>query len=126
MKAASLLISWKDEYDDLSTKEEIDALKDVFSSTFTYCKNTVARLKSPDNKSVTKLLSNFRNREEEEDKLLIVYYAGYGICEGWDKINPLFVFLLPVRGSHTDEVFLGLFVKSFLKSAFMIANPTFL
>jgi hypothetical protein len=76
-----LLISWDEQLDDLHTREEVDALEAVFKNIFRYTvekKQLVAGKQSPQIQ-VQKILVDFVYEFDDENTLLIVYYAGHGV-----------------------------------------------
>lgn len=76
-----LLISWEAQLDDLNTGEEVDALEGVFQNIFRYTvvkKQLVAGKQSPQI-LVQKILVDFVYKFDDENTLLIVYYAGHGV-----------------------------------------------
>jgi len=77
---AVLLISWEEELDDLGTGEEVDELEAIFKNEYRYIvekKQLVKERRSPQNQ-VQKILANFVYDYDDENTLLIVYYAGHG------------------------------------------------
>ena len=77
---AVLLISWEEELDDLGTGEEVDELEAIFQNEYRYIvekKQLVKERRSPQNQ-VQKILANFVYDYDDENTLLIVYYAGHG------------------------------------------------
>jgi Caspase domain len=83
-KATVLMISWAYPLDTLGTAAEVDALGVVFSEKFNY---TVLKNQIEDNGKLaqiqaSKFLADLVYHHDEENSLLIIYYAGHG--EGGD------------------------------------------
>jgi len=78
---AVLLISWEEKLDDLHTGDEVEALGAVFRNLFRYTvvkKQLVAGKQEP-HIQVQKILVDFVYEYDDENTLLIVYYAGHGV-----------------------------------------------
>jgi hypothetical protein len=78
---AVLMISWAPQLDDLHTREEVDALAEVFTDMFSY---TVIKRQLDDGRlrpalQLSKFLADFVFSHDNDSTLLIVYYAGHGI-----------------------------------------------
>jgi hypothetical protein len=79
-KAAVLMISWAEGFDDLHTAKEVDELEAVFVQLFHY---TVIKAQliggKPPAIQVNSRLARFVEEYDSDSTLLIVYYAGHGI-----------------------------------------------
>ena len=80
-KVEVLLLRWKDDCDDLGTKQEVNDLSNVFKTLFGFnvtieCLNDESDLQL----SINAIISSWTYKHHAPDKntLLIVYYAGHG------------------------------------------------
>ena len=78
---AVLLINWEEKLDDLHTGVEVDALERVFKDVYHYTveKQQVKEGKRGPHRQVQTFLLEFINKYDDENTLLIIYYAGHGI-----------------------------------------------
>jgi hypothetical protein len=83
-QCAVLLINWDKDADDLSTGDEVDNLEAVFKNLYNY-HVTKAQLLGEDKTDkepqlqVQKILTDFVYQHDNQNTLLIVYYAGHGV-----------------------------------------------
>jgi hypothetical protein len=75
-----LMISWDAELDDLQTSDEVNRLEGVFCSLFNYTvvKRRIMAGKQP-SIQVQKFLVDIVHEYDDDNTLLIIYYAGHGI-----------------------------------------------
>lgn len=75
-----LMISWDAELDDLQTSDEVNRLGGVFCSllNYTVVKRRIMAGKQP-SIQVQKFLVDIVHEYDDDNILLIIYYAGYGI-----------------------------------------------
>jgi len=78
---AVLLINWEAKLDDLHTGTEVDALEAVFVNVYRYTvvKKQLVEGKHNPQHQVLKILIEFVEAHDDENTLLIVYYAGHGL-----------------------------------------------
>ncbi|KAL8724919.1 MAG: hypothetical protein Q9181_006619 [Wetmoreana brouardii] len=77
-----LLLRWADDCDDMTSKHEVDLLKDVLGQEFHY--QTEVKCLKNNNQGrlqvqVNAIVAKFVNKYDEPNILLMVYYAGHGM-----------------------------------------------
>ena len=84
-----LLLCWHGSCSDMNTEVEVEALKAVFEMQFGY--NTTVEYLNTWHKTnlqmhITSKVAMFLDARDERNNLLIIYYAGHGVLEGYDHL----------------------------------------